>query len=234
MTVFTDITESRYNQHLIAIENAFDITITDIKGLSPGTSDSTFKLTVDQFDDPLVLTLHETPNVSPMGKTSQESKTMLRYIDYLSGTISSAADTSGEPVNAHVLKPLRANPQNKPEPFIELLFDGDIRAVSVVAFIRGKSFENIPEEVPDPYETRLAGRALAGYLVTAQSYPEPHLFPDYHFPAFVQEIDRIVESGAVFENLGTMLSEQVLKNKEAARVGREYFLGIAKWPAANG
>ena len=224
MAVFTDITETRYSRQLSAIEIAFDITITNIVGLIPGTSDSKFTLTVDEFDEPLVLTLHETPNVSPMGKTSKESQTMLRYIDYLSGAISSAADISGEPVNAHVLKPLRANPQNNSEPFIELSFDGHKKAVSIVPFIRGKSFENSPEEVTDPYDTRLAGRALAGYLLTAQSYPQPHLFADYHFPTFIQEINRLSETGTVFKKLGMILSGQRLDNGEAERLGREYLM----------
>jgi len=71
MAVFTDITDTKYRSQLRAVENAYEISITSIEGIPLGSSDSLFKISTSQRDEALVLTIYETPDVTPNGMTTE-------------------------------------------------------------------------------------------------------------------------------------------------------------------
>ena len=223
MAVFTDITNPRYEEQLSALQEAFGLSIRSIEGMTPGSADSKFKIYTNEYDDPLVMTIHETPNICPAGKTSDESIIMLHYVDYLAGAVRGAADRFGKPVNIGVLKPLRAYPQSeRAAPYLELTFDDDTKPLSIVPFIHGKSFENSPDELVNLDEIWLAGRALAAYLNVARTYTKTARFEDYNFEPFVREIDRISSNKEARERLGYVLSDRRLDGSDAEELGLDY------------
>jgi hypothetical protein len=223
MAVFTDITDPDYRKHLLEIERAFNLTIYIIEEITAGSSDTNFKIFAKEFDEPLVLTIFETPDVTPAGLTSEKTQKMLLYVSYLANTVHHATDRLGRPVNVHVLKLLEAYPQTINEaPFLELTFAGVKKTVSCVPFIQGRSFLNTPEELVDPHEAFLAGKALAAYLSVSQSYPEPALFDDFEFEEYVSEINRIANNREGLERLGYVLSNYQLQESDAEEMGWAY------------
>jgi len=223
MAVFTDITQPNYSQQLSAIQDAFGLTITQIDGMLPGSSDSKFKLVVEESRRPLVLTIHEPPSVSPMGRTTREIIEILRFADHLSKAISATRDTRGMVVNANILKSMRMHSiTGSSEPFFELVFDAESKVVSIVPFLEGRFFDNSPEELPSVEDSELAGRALAAFLLAGRTYPRQDHFIDYNFPHFVREADRLSETELIFERLGGLLSEKNLGRLEAIEAGQNY------------
>ena len=87
MAVFTDITDPNYRDQLLEIERAYRVTIESVEEITAGSSDTKFKIYAREYDEPLVLTIHETPDVTPTGLTSEETKQMLYYVDYLANTV---------------------------------------------------------------------------------------------------------------------------------------------------
>jgi len=243
MAVFTDLTAQKYREHLSRIENAFDIRIVDIQGMLQGTADSKFKISTDGFEEPLVITIHETPDVSPAGKTSEQIKILLYYLDHLAAASSTVVDRVGGPVNLKVLKPLTAfRGTSDSAPLLELDFDGVTKALSIVPFIVGESYENDPAVMAAPDDARLAGRALGGLSLLSQSYPHRAQFNQFSFSTFVKKIDRISRDKGALESLGRFLSEDRLVGKSAIELGRNYIAEMKVsgkellefWPKING
>jgi hypothetical protein len=223
MAVFTDITHPLYHEQLLELQKAYCLSIRSIEGLVPGSNDSKFKMTVNEYEEPLVMTIHETPRVTPAGNSREETILFLRYIDYLAGAVAGTVDKHGKPVNINVLRPLRAYPQSEHEaPFLDLTFDGEKKPVSIVPFIYGKEFENAPEELVDLDEIWLAGRALAAYSTVARSYPESHLFKKFDIETCVQEIRRISVNTEVAERLGNILSGRGFREDKVQELGLAY------------
>ena len=69
MAVFTDITNPKYKEQLLDLQKGYGLTIRSIEGMAAGSNDSKFKVRVEETDQPLVLTIHETPMVTPAGAT---------------------------------------------------------------------------------------------------------------------------------------------------------------------
>jgi Ser/Thr protein kinase RdoA (MazF antagonist) len=243
MAVFTDISAPQYRDQLSRVEDAFEIRIIDIQGMLQGTADSKFRVSAAGFEEPLVVTIHETPDVSPAGKTSEQIKIMLHYVDHLADASSAVVDRTGGPVNLKVLKPLTAFPQtSESAPLLELDFDGVTKALSIVPFIVGESYENDPEVMAAPDDARLAGRALGGLSILAQSYPHRAQFNQFRFSTYVKEIDRISRDKGALESLGHFLSGNRLVGKSALDMGRNYIAEMKKsgkelleiWPKISG
>jgi Ser/Thr protein kinase RdoA (MazF antagonist) len=223
MAVFTDITTPQYQNQLSEIESAYNITIASIEGIPLGSSDSMFKVQTREHDSPLVLTIHETPDVTPAGLTSKAARRVLHFVDFLAEAAESVHDRFGKPVRLTILKPLKAYPRTAEEvPFAELSFDGVKKIVSIVPFVKGKSYTNSPEELAEPDEAFRAGRALGAYRTLAQSYLKRHLFDEYDFDHCVQEVTRISEDKAALEKLGFVLSDCNQEGVRAENIGREY------------
>ena len=229
MAVYTDITAPKYRDQLSRIEDAFGIRIIDIQGMRRGTADTKFKLIAADYMEPLVLTIHETPDVSPAGKTSEQIKIMLRYVDHLADASSPVIDRDGGPVNFRVLKPLTSFPQTSGSaPFLEIEFDGVMKALSIVPYIEGKSYKNDPKVLAAPDDARLAGRALGGLSILAQSYPHRYQFNQFSFSTYVKEIDRISRDKEALESLGCFLSGNRLVGISAIDMGRNYIAEMKK------
>ena len=223
MAVFTDITALHYRDHLSQIEDAFEISIVSIEGLLLGTADSKFVLKRADNESLLVLTIHETPDISPAGKISEKIKIMLRYVDYLAEACTTVVDKIGEPVNIKIPKPLRAFPQQiDAAPVFELEFEEVTKAVSIVPFIKGVSYENDPNVLAARKDARLAGRALGGLSILAQGYPHSKQFERFDFAQFVKDIERISGDDGALESLGQVLSERQLGPISAIDMGRKY------------
>jgi Ser/Thr protein kinase RdoA (MazF antagonist) len=223
MAVYTDISDPRYIEQLSQIEEAYGLFISSIEGIVLGSSNSLFKIVVQDSDAPLVLTIYEPPEVTPAGLTNEGYQVMLRYLEYLTSALNDVVDIYGAPVRLQVPKPLEAwaSSQNR-APFVELSFDDVKKTASIVPYVHGKSYENTPVELPDPSEAFLVGRALAGYLKVAQSYPEPGRFPSFDFTIYPGEISRINDSRLAQERLGYVLSERVQEGLSAEKLGRDY------------
>lgn len=223
MAVFTNISDPRYKEQLSQLEAAYGLLISSIEGITLGSSNSLFKLYVQGSDAPLVLTIYEPPEVTPAGLTNEAYQVMLRYLEYLTSALTDAVDKYGDPVRINVPKPLEAQTSSPNRaPFVELSFDGITKTVSIAPFVHGKSYVNSPGELAEPDEAFLTGRALAGYLTIAQSYPEPGIFPSFDFVDYSREISRISENRITQERLGFVLSDRGLEGFKAEKVGREY------------
>ena len=223
MAVFTDLTHPKYQEQLSQVEQAFAITIIKIEGMPAGSSDTKFQILTKDATDPFVLTIHETPDVSAAGLSGEASGIMLRYVDYLAGAAGDVMDRFGEPVNLSFLTPLRARlPGQAEAPYLDLSFSGVEKAVSIVPFIKGKTFENSPGELVEPEEAYLAGRALAAYATIARSYPEATSFARYNFEQYAGEVSRLAQKREVMGRLGVVLSDGRQRGVAAERSGREY------------
>ena len=188
-----------------------------------GSSNSLFKITVQGSDAPLVLTIYEPPEVTPAGLTNEAYQVRLRYIEYLASALNDAVDKYGAPVRLQVPKPLEAQLSSPHRaPFVELSLDDVTKTASIVPFVRGKSYENKPGELAEPGEAFLTGRALAGYLTVAQSYPEPGLFPSFDFSIYSREISRIRNNRIALERLGYVLSDRGQEGLRAEKIGHDY------------
>ena len=223
MAVFTDITDPKYRDQLLAIENAYEISITSIEGITLGSSDSLFKIWTNEHAETLVLTIHETPDVTPNGLTHEAAHRMLRFIDYVASLSNGVTDSTGELVRLLILKPLQAH-ANTPNraPYLDLTFDGIQKCASIVPFVTGKSFTNSPEDSVDSNEALLVGRALAAYLMTAKSYPETEKFPQYPFRESAEEVAQNVGDPVAEEHLGYVLSNGQTEGGSAKFLGQQY------------
>ena len=223
MAVFTDISDPRYREQLAKVEKAYGLTVTSVEGITLGSSNSLFKIYVQGSDAPLVLTIYEPPEVTPAGLTNEAYQVMLRYLEYLATALNDAVDKYGEPVRLQVPKPLEARSSSPQRvPFVELSFDGVTKTASIMPFVYGKSYSNSPGELPEPGEAFLTGRALAGYLTIAQSYPEPGLFPSFDFAIYARDISEISDNRITMERLGYVLSDHVQEGFTAEKIGRDY------------
>ncbi len=223
MAVFTDITTPRYQKQFSEIENAYGITVTSIEGIPQGSSDSMFKITTREFDIPLVLTIHETPDVTPAGLTNEAAQAMIQYLGFLADATGEVTDRKGVPVEIVVLKPLAAHPNTDEQaPFVELIFDTVKKPASIVPFAVGRSYVNSPEEYIQPEDAYLAGRALAAFLTVAGSYPIPDRFPVYDFEKYAREVVGLADDQVGWERLGYVLSNRRFEEDEAAKLGRSY------------
>jgi len=223
MAVFTDLTHPKYREQFAQVEQAFAITIVSIEGMAAGSSDTKFQILIQDSPNPFVLTIHETPDVSAAGLSGAAAGNMLRYVDYLAGAAVVVMDRFGEPVNLSFLTPLRAHQPGQAEaPSLELTFDGVRKTISIVPFIKGKTFENSPGELVEPAEAYLAGRALAAYATIARSYPESLSFERYDFQEYSTEITRLANEQEVLDRLGYVLSAGRLQIPAAGAAGREY------------
>jgi Ser/Thr protein kinase RdoA (MazF antagonist) len=223
MAVFTDISDPRYKAQLSQIEEAYGLFVSSIEGIMQGSGNSTFKITVQDSEAPLVLTIYEPPEVTPDGLTNEAYQVMLRYLEYLASSLNDAVDKYGVPVRLQVPKLLEARRSTRDKaPFVELSLDHVTKTASIVPFILGKSYSNSQGELPEPSEAFLTGRALAGYLTIAQSYPEPGLFPNYDFAIYTREISRISANRIALERLGYVLSNHVQDGLNAEKIGRDY------------
>jgi Ser/Thr protein kinase RdoA (MazF antagonist) len=223
MAVFTDIADPQYRDQLLAIENAYEISITSIEGITLGSSDSLFKIWTREHDEALVLTIYETPDVTPNGLTNEAAQRMLRFIDYVASVSAGVTDNAGELVKLVILKPLQAHASTpKQAPYLVLTFEGIQKSVSIVPFVRGKCYANSPEELADPEEAFLVGRALGAYLTIAKSYSNPELFPLYTFDLFAQEIAQVSGDAVAEERLGYVLSGGHAEGSAAESQGRQY------------
>jgi Ser/Thr protein kinase RdoA (MazF antagonist) len=223
MAVFTDITTPRYQKQFSEIEKAYGITVTSIEGIPLGSSDSMFKITTREFDAPLVLTIHETPDVTPAGLTNEAAQIMIQYLGFLADATAEVTDRKGVPVEIVVLKPLSAHPNTEEQaPFLELIFDSVKKPASIVPFVEGRSYVNSPEEYIQPEDAYLAGRALAAFLSVAGSYPTPDRFPVYDFEQFAREVVGMADDEEGWEHLGYVLSNRRFEEEEAAKIGRRY------------
>jgi len=223
MAVFTDITDPRYREQLTEVEKAFAITITSAEEISAGSCDTKFMISTQGHSLPLVLTIHETPDVSAAGKSSRASINMLHYVDYLSEAVHQATDRFGVPVNINILKPITAHsPSESDGPYLELEFEGVKKPISIVPFVRGKSFENSPEELAKPEEATSAGRALAAFLKVAKHYPDMTRFESFDFQHYVSEINRLSKIRLANERLGYVLSGGRLGETKDEDLGQAY------------
>lgn len=223
MAVFTDITSSQYQAQLSEIEAAFSMTITSIAGIPQGSSDTLFRITAREYQIPLVLTIHETPDVSPAGLTNEAAQKMILYMEFLAGKTSEIKDSYGEAVKLAVPEPFPAQRGGRgSDPFVEISFDNVIKTVSLMPYFEGRSFQNTPDEHITADEAFLAGRGLAGYLTIAQSYDRPELFREYDFELYVDKIQKMLQQTWTLERLGYVLSGQKLKEEEAEKLGRKY------------
>lgn len=223
MAVFTDITQPKYLDQLNAIENAYEISITSIEGITLGSSDSLFKIRTNEHAEALVLAIHETPDVTPNGLTAEAARRMLRFIDYTASASAGVIDSTGELVKLLILKPLQAHADEPSQaPYLVLTFDGVQKCASIVPFVTGKSYTNSPEDSVDPNEAFLVGRALAAYLMTAKSYSEAEKFPQYPFREIAEEVAQNVGDPVVEERLGYLLSNGQTEGGAAKSLGQQY------------
>jgi Ser/Thr protein kinase RdoA (MazF antagonist) len=223
MAVYTDLTHPKYREQFAQVEQAFAITIVSIEGMAAGSSDTKFQILIQDSPDSFVLTIHETPDVTAAGLSGAAAGNMLRYVDYLAGAAVVVLDRFGEPVNLSFLTPLRARQPGQAEaPSLELTFDGVRKTVSIVPFIKGKTFENSPGELVEPAEAYLAGRALAAYATIARSYPESFTFERYDFQEYSRKVSRLANEQEVMDRLGYVLSAGRLEGAAAEAAGREY------------
>jgi len=195
MAVFTDITDTKYRSQLRAVENAYEISITSIEGIPLGSSDSLFKISTSQRDEALVLT----------------------------SASASVTDRMGELVKLIILKPLRAH-ANAPNqaPHLELTFEGIQKCASILPFVRGKCYVNSPEELVDPHEALLVGKALGAYLMIAKSFPNPEIFSKYLFHDCAQDVAQVSGDPSTEERLGYVLSKGRSEGSAAVSIGRQY------------
>jgi len=223
MAVFTDITDTKYRSQLRAVENAYEISITSIEGIPLGSSDSLFKISTSQRDEALVLTIYETPDVTPNGMTTESAQRMLRFIDYAASASASVTDRMGESVKLIILQPLRAH-ANAPNqaPHLELTFEGIQKCASILPFVRGKCYVNSPEELVDPHEALLVGKALGAYLMIAKSFPNPEIFSKYLFHDCAQDVAQVSGDPSTEERLGYVLSKGRSEGSAAVSIGRQY------------
>ncbi|MGB3715944.1 MAG: phosphotransferase [Candidatus Promineifilaceae bacterium] len=199
------------------------MSVSSIEGIRLGSSNSLFKIYVQGSDAALVLTIYEPPEVTPAGLTNEAYQVMLRYLEYLGSALNAAVDKYGEPIRLQVPIPLEARASSPHRaPFVEVSLDGVTKTVSIVPFIRGKSYENNPGELAEPGEAFLTGRALAGYLTIAQAYPEPGLFPSFDYAIYTREISRISHKRIALKRLGYVLSDHSLEGLRAEKKGRDY------------
>ncbi len=223
MAVFTDLAHGKYREQFDQVQEAFAITIVVLEGMEAGSVDTKFKILIQDSADPLVLTIHETPDVSAAGLTSPASSSILRYMDYLAGSAGIVRDRHGESVDLGFLKPLKAClPGQAEAPSLALTFDGVQKIISIVPFIHGKSFKNSPGELVNPAEAHLAGRALAAYATVARSYPDASSFGNYNFEEYVTEVSRLAGEQEVMSRLGFVLSAGRLYGAAARAAGSEY------------
>ncbi|HET6443140.1 MAG TPA: phosphotransferase [candidate division Zixibacteria bacterium] len=223
MAVFTDITAPQYQIQLSKIEKAYGLAITSIEGIIQGSSDSLFKITTEELVAPLVLTIHETPDVTPAGLTNEAAQSMIRYMDFIAGAIDKVRDRTGALVNVAVLKPLQAYSDSEGQaPFVELDFDGVVKPASIVPFINGRSYVNSPEERIRSDDAFHAGQLLAAYLITASSYPNPERFPVCTFERYAGDIVELSEVEKGWSGLGYVLSGRRSKGDAAALTGQTY------------
>jgi Ser/Thr protein kinase RdoA (MazF antagonist) len=223
MAVFTDITSRRYREQFSLVEKAFNISIASIESIPAGSIDSKFKICTLEYDHNLVMTIHETPDVTAAGKTCRESMNMLHYVDYLANSLLEVTGQYEAADSVSVLKPLPAYSQSESQtPYLELDFDGIKKPVSIVPFIVGKSFKNSPDELAQPGEVTLAGKALAALTLLARRYPEPSRFEPFDFCHYVNEIKRVLEDGQVTERLGYALSDGQPGRSVNEELGKAY------------
>jgi len=223
MAVFTDIADPQYRDQLLAIENAYEISITSIEGITLGSSDSLFKIWTSEYDEALVLTIYETPDVTPNGLTNEAAQRMLRFIDYVASASAGVTDNAGELVKLIILKPLQAHASTpKQAPYLVLTFDGILKSASIVPFVKGKSYANSPEELVDPHEALLVGKALGAYLMIAKLFPNPEIFPQYRFHDYAQDVAQVSGEPLAEERLGYVLSSGQAEGSAAESQGRQY------------
>ena len=223
MAVFTDLTHPKYREQFAEVEKAYSIHIVGIEAMVAGSVDTKFKILIRDSADPLVLTIHETPDVSAAGLSGAASANILHYIDYLAGSTGIVLDRRGETVNLGFLKPLKAClPGQTEAPFLALTFEGVQKIISIVPFIHGKSFKNSPGELVNPAEAHLAGRALAAYATIARSYPDASSFGNNNFEEYVTEVSRLAGEQEVMSRLGFVLSAGRLHGAAARAAGRDY------------
>jgi Ser/Thr protein kinase RdoA (MazF antagonist) len=223
MAVYTDITSPEYRNQLSEIERAFSIEITSITGIVLGSSDSMFKITAGDTESSFVLTIYETPDVTPAGLESGAAQIMINYLVFLAESTGNCFDKKGAAVNISIPKPLPTYQYTENQAsFVELTFNGMKKSVSMVPYIEGKSFINTPEELAEPDEAYLAGRALGAYHTLALSYPEPELFPNWEFERFVHDVDPAAYDLKALERLGYVLSGSRRHGFDAEELGRDY------------
>ncbi|MEM7348201.1 MAG: phosphotransferase, partial [Chloroflexota bacterium] len=203
-------------------EAAYNITIETITGMPQGTGDSKFKVGVQEIDSPLVLTIHETPTISPAGKPIEVSQRVLYYLSYLRDATQNLTDDWGNPINLNILPLQKAINLEKEPPYILLPFDNEEKPVSLVPFINGKYFINSAGELVTTQEVFLAGRALAAYSKVAQHYPKAHQFTSLPFEHFVNHIADVTNKEQIWERLGYILSNRKNEGPTASRLGQAY------------
>ena len=223
MAVFTDITDSKYRDQLRAIENAYEISITSIEAILLGSADSLFKISTSQHAEALVLTIYETPYVTPYGLTHEAAQRMLWFIDYVANASDGVTDNTGELVKLIILKPLQANANNPHQaPYIDLTFEGIQKCASIVPFVKGKSYANSPEELAEPHEAMLVGKALGAYLKIAKSYPNREIFPEFPFHEYARGVAQVSGDPSTEGRLGYVLSKGRSEGSAAVSIGRQY------------
>lgn len=222
MAVYTDLTAPRYHRQFKAIEAAFEFRIARIEPIAGGSTDSKFRIeTTDHAA--YVLTIHESPAASVAGVSLDAAKRTIRYTEYLADALPAMRDRRGKPIEVCVVKPLRSVGEIPPvTPFLEVDFDGELRLVTIVEYVEGKAYQNHVDEIIEPWESHLAGRALAACFRASQNYLDAWNFKNYDFAICVEEIDRLGRQPVVIERLNYLLAKEPADTLNGLAQGSDY------------